>query len=69
MNMFSGKRYFNDIVWARPYNNSTLPGTGIISNNILKYKEHSYGKVKGKGVFFAMTIFSVSNLWHQEAWN
>jgi hypothetical protein len=52
MNFFSGKRYFNDILWASAYNNSTLPDTGISSNKIKKYKEHSHGKVKGKGVFF-----------------
>jgi hypothetical protein len=50
---FSGKRYFNDILWAPAYNNNTLPDTGISSNKIKKkYKEHSYGKVKGKGVIF-----------------
>jgi hypothetical protein len=46
MNIFSGKRYFNDILWAPAYNNNTLPDTGISSNKIQKYKEHSYGKVK-----------------------
>jgi hypothetical protein len=54
MNIFSGKRYFNDILWAPRYNNNTLSGTGILSNTIYKYKEHSYGKVKGKGVFFIL---------------
>jgi hypothetical protein len=32
MNIFSGKRYFNDILWAPAYNNNTLPDTGISSN-------------------------------------
>jgi hypothetical protein len=45
MNTFSGKRYFNDILWAPAYNNNTLPDTGISSNKI-------YGKVKEKGVIF-----------------
>jgi hypothetical protein len=34
MNIFSGKRYFNDILWAPAYNNNTLPDTGISSNKI-----------------------------------
>jgi hypothetical protein len=29
MNICSGKRYFNDILWAPAYNNNTLPDTGI----------------------------------------
>jgi hypothetical protein len=49
---FSGKRYFNDMLWAPAYNNNTLPDTGISSNKIYKSKEDSYGKVKGKGVMF-----------------
>jgi hypothetical protein len=32
-------------------------------------KEHSYGKVKGKGVIFLTAISNVNNLCHQEAWN
>ena len=52
MNIFSVKRYFNDILWAPAYNNNTLPDTGISSNKIYKSKEDSYGKVKGKGVMF-----------------
>jgi hypothetical protein len=31
---FSGKSYFNDILWALAYNNNTLPDTGISSNKI-----------------------------------
>ena len=27
MNIFSGKRYFNDILWAPAYSNNTLPDT------------------------------------------
>ena len=49
---FSGKTYFKDILWEPAYNNNTLPDAGISSNKILKYKEHSYGKEKGKGVIF-----------------
>jgi hypothetical protein len=30
----SGKRYFNDILWAPAYNNNTLPDSGISSNKI-----------------------------------
>jgi hypothetical protein len=30
----SGKRYFNDILWAPAYNNNTRPDTGISSNKI-----------------------------------
>jgi hypothetical protein len=33
-NKESGKRYFNDILWAPAYNNNTLPDTGISSNKI-----------------------------------
>jgi hypothetical protein len=55
MNICSGKRYFNDILWAPAYNNNTLPDTGISSNKIYKYK-HSYGKVKGKGVIFFLNL-------------
>jgi hypothetical protein len=40
------------MLWALAYNNNTLPDTGISSNKKSKYKEHSYGKVKGKGVIF-----------------
>jgi len=54
MNIFSGKRYFNDILWA--YNNNTLSDTGISSNKILKYKEHNYGKVKEKSCSQCRTI-------------
>jgi hypothetical protein len=36
MKIFSGKRYFNDILWAPAYNNNTLPDTGISSNKIFK---------------------------------
>jgi hypothetical protein len=38
MNIFSGKRYFNDILWALAYNNNTLPDI-VSSNKIYKYKE------------------------------
>jgi len=34
MNMFAGKRYFNDILWAPTYTNIRLPDTGISSNKI-----------------------------------
>ena len=34
MNIFAGKRYFNDILWAPAYNNITLSDTGISSNKI-----------------------------------
>jgi hypothetical protein len=44
MNIFSGKRYFNDILLAPAYNNNTLPDTGISSNN---YRANSfYGSKK-----------------------
>jgi hypothetical protein len=39
MNICSGKRYFNDMLWASAYNNNTLPDTGISSNKIYKYNE------------------------------
>jgi hypothetical protein len=29
MTIFSGKRYFNDILWAQAYNNNTLLLSGI----------------------------------------
>jgi hypothetical protein len=61
MNIFSGKRYFNDILWEPTYNNNTLPDTGISNNKIYKYKEHSYGKVKGKGAIF-LKIFVTKKL-------
>jgi outer membrane protein assembly factor BamB len=34
MNIFSGKRYFNDILWAPAYNNNTLPDTFSLSADI-----------------------------------
>ena len=34
MKIFSGKRYFNEILWSPAYNNNTLPDTGISSNKI-----------------------------------
>jgi hypothetical protein len=42
MTIFSGKRYFNDILWAQAYNNYTL----LLA--VIRYNEYSYGKVKGK---------------------
>jgi hypothetical protein len=42
MNIFSGKRHFNDILWAPAYNNNTLPETGISSNKI--YVGLGYGR-------------------------
>jgi hypothetical protein len=47
MNIFSGKRYFNDIFWEPAYNKNTLPDADISSNKIEKYKAHRYGKGNG----------------------
>jgi hypothetical protein len=60
MNIFSGKRYFNDILWAPAYNNNTLPDTGISSNKIYKYKEHSYGNVKAIAFYLIPKVASAS---------
>jgi hypothetical protein len=38
MNIFSGKRYFNDILWAPAYNNNTLPDTGISFFKLTRFK-------------------------------
>jgi hypothetical protein len=46
---FSGNRYLNDISWSQAYTNNTLSLTSI---KYLKDKEHRFGKIKGKGVFF-----------------
>jgi hypothetical protein len=57
------------LILLRPaYNNNTLPDTGINGNKIYKYKEHSYGKVKGV-IFLKLAISNVNNLCHQEPWN
>jgi hypothetical protein len=67
MAIFSGKRYFSDILWAQAYNNNTLL---LAALRYKKTKEHSYRKVKGKGViFFKLPISNVNNLCCQEAWN
>jgi hypothetical protein len=48
MKIFSGKRYFNDILWAAAYNNNTLPDTGISSNKIYKILAKTHFKCKKK---------------------
>ena len=46
---FSGKRYFNDMLWIQEYDNTTLLLAAI---RYKKNKEHNYGKLKGKGFIF-----------------
>ena len=50
MAILSAKRYFNDNLWAQAYANNTLLLVAI--RYLYKGNEHSYGKVKGKGVIF-----------------
>jgi hypothetical protein len=53
MNIFSGKRCFNDILWAPAYNNNTLPDTGIRSNKIeIQGAQLWKGKRKMSHIFF-----------------
>jgi hypothetical protein len=52
---FSGKRYFNDILWAPAYNNNTLPDTGISSNKIKKIQGAQLWKGKRKRSHFFLT--------------
>ena len=51
LGIFSGKRYYNDILWIQEYDNNTLFLAAI------RYKRsrsttNYYGKLKGKGVIF-----------------
>jgi hypothetical protein len=51
-----------------------LPSKYVVKNarsvtHFVWQKLYSYGKVKGKGVFFKLPISNVNNLCCQEAWN
>jgi hypothetical protein len=45
MKIFSGKRYFNDILWAPANNNNTLPPS-IPSFLVTKIVYNGYGQLK-----------------------
>jgi hypothetical protein len=41
MKIFSGKRYFNDVLWAPAYNNNTLPDQCLLKYMIICAFENS----------------------------
>ena len=48
LGIFSGKWYFNDMLWTQEYDNNTL----LLAAIRYKKTRSSYGKLKGKGVMF-----------------
>jgi len=66
MAIFSGERYFNDILWAQAYNNNTLLLRAI---RYKKPRAQLWKDKRKRSHFLTLPISNINNLCRQEAWN
>jgi hypothetical protein len=66
MAIFSGKIYFNDILWAQAYNNNTLLLRAI---RYKKPRAQLWEDKRKRSNFLKLPISNINNLCCQEAWN